>query len=80
MQSNPEPRIGGTIRQRRKWLEMGQGELAERAGISRATLALIEHGHRSSPRTIDRLERALDEAMAEHARSPRPPFKREVAA
>ncbi|OFL23886.1 helix-turn-helix transcriptional regulator [Corynebacterium sp. HMSC062A03] len=36
------------VRKWRRWLEMSQAELAERAGVSRQTIANIERGNYSS--------------------------------
>ena len=36
-----------TVRKWRRWLEMSQADLAERAGVSRQTIANIERGNYS---------------------------------
>ena len=54
-------RTGAALRERRRLLEMTQAELADKAGINRSHLSLIETGeHRPTKSTMQRLAEALD--------------------
>lgn len=46
-QKNLKQQVGYSIRVRRAVLEMSQGELAEKVGISQGFLSLLEQGKRS---------------------------------
>jgi transcriptional regulator with XRE-family HTH domain len=54
-QKNLKQQVGYYIRVRRAVLEMSQGELAEKVGISQGFLSLLEQGKRSLD--LDLLER-----------------------
>ena len=54
-QKNLRQQVGYHIRVRRAVLEMSQGELAEKVGISQGYLSLLEQGKRSLD--LDLLER-----------------------
>jgi ribosome-binding protein aMBF1 (putative translation factor) len=56
------------LRHRRR-LGLTQVELARRAGVRPETLSRIEHGkHSPSPATVEKIERALEEAEAAERR------------
>ncbi len=42
-----EPKHPNMVRKWRRWKELSQGELADRAGVSRQTIANIEKGNYS---------------------------------
>ena len=54
-QKNLKQQVGHSIRVRRAVLEISQGELAEKVGISQGFLSLLEQGKRSLD--LDLLER-----------------------
>ncbi len=54
-------RLGAAIRERRRRLSLTQADLAERAGVNRSHLSLIESGeHLPTRKTIAEIARALD--------------------
>ena len=58
--------LGAAIRERRKFLNLTQLNLAKTAGINRSHLSLIETGeHRPSKRTLSEIARALDTTAEE---------------
>jgi len=65
-QKNLRQQVGYYIRVRRAVLEMSQGELAERIGISQGFLSLLEQGKRSLDLDLlERIAQALDCSMTD---------------
>ena len=58
----------GLLRQARELSGLSAGELAERAGLHRVTVANYERGMHCPPDTWTRIERALRQALAERVR------------
>lgn len=56
---NPEEIVGDHLRQWRLLLDLPQELVAERAGISRATLARLEHGEGARLSSVIAVARAL---------------------
>lgn len=61
MATKSERQTGGSLRQRRRWLEVTQQELADHAGCSRSMVVLVEGGYQASPAMFARLARALED-------------------
>jgi transcriptional regulator with XRE-family HTH domain len=62
----PQPALGEAIRQLRRKRGLTQEDLAENAGLTAATLSLIERG-RANPTwdTVKKIAAALDSSMGE---------------
>lgn len=56
---NPAQGIGKDIRDARKDQDLTQEELAERAGVSRPTIARVETGGNISTGTLEKVAKAL---------------------
>ena len=66
MTNDYKKQLGAAIRERRKFLNQIQSDLAKTAGINRSHLSLIETGeHRPSKRTLSEIARALDTTAEE---------------
>jgi transcriptional regulator with XRE-family HTH domain len=66
--TNTDPRtLGLAIREARLNALLTQTELAERAGLSRPTVAHIESGRYGSPLSIRRIAKVLDITLPEPA-------------
>lgn len=65
----PQPALGSAIRQLRRKRGLTQEDLAENAGLTAATLSLIERG-RANPTwdTVKKIAAALDSSMGELGR------------
>lgn len=59
MNEHAEPRFGDVIRETRKKAGWSQGELGERAGVSRPTIARVEANSDVNTATIARIAQAL---------------------
>jgi predicted transcriptional regulator len=57
------------LREARELSGLSAGELAEKAGLHRVTLANYERGMHCPPDTWARIEKALRQALEEHARA-----------
>jgi transcriptional regulator with XRE-family HTH domain len=61
MNNERQKNLGAAIRERRRALNMTQTSLADKAGINRSHLSLIETGeHRPTRKTVQEIARALD--------------------
>lgn len=58
--------IGVSIREARKFMEWTQHELAEKAGVSRPTIARVETGGNVSTRSLSRILKALGKHLTIH--------------
>jgi transcriptional regulator with XRE-family HTH domain len=66
----PSTRATPSLRYLRTSRALTQAELAERAGVPRATIARLEGGREARMHTLSRLARALGVAPAELMRQP----------
>ena len=57
------------MRQARELAGLSAGELAEKAGLHRVTVANYERGLSCPPDTWQRIEKALRQALEEHTRA-----------
>jgi transcriptional regulator with XRE-family HTH domain len=60
---NPAQGIGKDIREARQSMDMTQHELAERAGVSRPTIARVETGSNISTGTLEKVAKALGKQL-----------------
>lgn len=59
MEDQPETKFGDVIREARKKQGWSQGELGEKSGLSRPTIARVEAGNDVTTATIAKIARAL---------------------
>ena len=59
MSKEPEARFGDVIREARKGQGWSQGELGEKSGLSRPTIARVEANNDVTTATIAKIARAL---------------------
>jgi len=65
--------LGDQIRQARQARGWAQQQLATAAGLSRPTVARVEHGDDVSTATIDKIATALGMHLVLHTNTPTPP-------